>query len=230
MSGVLLCGDSRLSHRPLTCHSHEAEIVTRARYFTEKCTRTTAHDRSVHHAATRVTCGTIRVSVLSLEDITRGKGNFIQHARTQLNNRACARRMAEQTGIHDVIFRANAKKCMPGHVLELFVPALMLPRACAVHARNAHSRREHKMGDKCIPAAPIWLLMPILASIMTLRRWWRSSLERRCRGSMSRFRGLCSCAPRKMTTLKLCGIPRRGWKSNASRIREKRSGRNARWA
>ena len=132
------------------------------------------------------------VSVLSLEDITRGKGNFIQHARTQLNNRACARRMAEQTGIHDVIFRANAKKCMPGHVLELFVPALMLPRACAVHARNAHSRREHKMGDKCIPAAPIWLLMPILASIMTHRRWWRSSLERRCRGSMSRFRGLCS--------------------------------------
>ena len=50
------------------------------------------------------------VSVLSPEDITRGKGNFIQHARTQLNNRACARRMAEQTGIHDVVFRAKAKK------------------------------------------------------------------------------------------------------------------------
>ena len=155
------------------------------------------------------------VSVLSLEDITRGKGNFIQHARTQLNNRACARRMAEQTGIHDVIFRANAKKCMPGHVLELFVPALMLPRACAVHARNAHSRREHKMGDKCIPAAPIWLLMPILASIMTHRRWWRSSLERRCRGSMSRFRGLCSmraplhgCTalpPRSSPTMEIAG-------------------------
>lgn len=90
------------------------------------------------------------VSVLSLEDITRGKGNFIQHARTQLNNRACARRMAEQTGIHDVIFRANAKKCMPGHVLELFVPALMLPRACAVHAlrpRHAGRGRDPASGD-----------------------------------------------------------------------------------
>ena len=26
-------------------HSHQAEIVTRARYFTEKCTKTTGHDR-----------------------------------------------------------------------------------------------------------------------------------------------------------------------------------------
>ena len=26
-------------------HSHQAEIVTRARYFTERCTKTTGHDR-----------------------------------------------------------------------------------------------------------------------------------------------------------------------------------------
>ena len=135
----------------------------------KKCTRTTAHDRSVHHAATRVTCGTIRAScvgAVSRRYYAR-KGKF-HPARTHAIEQSC---MCEAHGgadrNHDVIFRANAKKCMPGHVLELFVPALMLPRACAVHARNAHSRREHKMGDKCIPAAPIWLLMPILASIMT---------------------------------------------------------------
>ena len=77
---------------------------------------------------------------------------------TQMKNRACVRCMAEQTGVHGVIFHANAATCMPGHALELFVPALMLLRACAVHARHAHVRREHKMGDKCIPAAPNQLL------------------------------------------------------------------------
>ena len=29
-------------------HSHQAEIVTRARYFTERCTKTTGHDRFQH--------------------------------------------------------------------------------------------------------------------------------------------------------------------------------------
>ena len=29
-------------------HSHQAEIVTRARYFTERCTKTTSHDRFQH--------------------------------------------------------------------------------------------------------------------------------------------------------------------------------------
>ena len=39
--------------------------------------------------------------------------------------------LAEQTGVHGVIFRANATTCVPGHALELLVPALMLLRACA---------------------------------------------------------------------------------------------------
>ena len=95
------------------------------------------------------------VSVLSLEDITRGKGNFIQHARTQLNNRACARRMAEQTGIHDVIFHADARTYVPCHALELIVTVLMLPRPYAVHVRQTHSRQWHKMRDKCCPSRRI---------------------------------------------------------------------------
>ena len=65
-----------------------------------------------------------------------------------------------------MIFHANAATYMPGHALQLFVPALMLLRACAVHARCAHARRWHRMGDKCIPAAPNQLLTGILASIM----------------------------------------------------------------
>ena len=65
-----------------------------------------------------------------------------------------------------MIVHANAATCMPGHALELFVPALMLLRACAVHARFAHARRWHGMGDKCISAAPNQLLTGILASIM----------------------------------------------------------------
>ena len=65
-----------------------------------------------------------------------------------------------------MIVHANAATCMPGHALELFVPALMLLRACAVHARCAHARRWHRMGDKCIPAAQNQLLTGILASIM----------------------------------------------------------------
>ena len=80
---------------------------------------------------------------------------------TQVKNRACVPCMAEQTGVHDVIFHANAATCMPGHALELFVPALMLLRACAVHARCAHARRWHRMGDKCTPAAPNQLLTGI---------------------------------------------------------------------
>ena len=61
----------------------------------------------------------------------------------------------------------------PGHALELFVPALMLLRACAVHARCAHARRWHRMGDKCIPAAPNQLLTGILASFMPSLRLFR---------------------------------------------------------
>ena len=41
--------------------------------------------------------------------------------------------LAEQTGVHGVIFRANATTCVPGHALELLVPALMLLRALCVH-------------------------------------------------------------------------------------------------
>ena len=65
-----------------------------------------------------------------------------------------------------MIFHANAATYMPGHALELLVPALMLLRACAVHARCAHARRRHRMGDKCTPAAPNQLLTGILALLM----------------------------------------------------------------
>ena len=65
-----------------------------------------------------------------------------------------------------MIFHANAATCMPGHALELLVPALMPPRACAVHARHMHARRWHRMGDKCTPAAPNQLLTGILALLM----------------------------------------------------------------
>ena len=85
---------------------------------------------------------------------------------TQVKNCACVPCMAEQTGVHGVIFHANAATCMPDHALELFVPALMLLRACAVHARCAHARRWQRMGNKRIPTAPNQLLTGILASIM----------------------------------------------------------------
>ena len=65
-----------------------------------------------------------------------------------------------------MIFHANAATYMPGHALQLFVPALMLLRACAVHARCAHARRWQRMGNKRIPTAPNQLLTGILASIM----------------------------------------------------------------
>ena len=113
MSGVLLCGDSRLSHRPLTYHSHEAEIVTRARYFTEKCTRTTAHDRSVHHAATRVTCGTIRAScvgAVSRRYYAR-KGKF-HPARTHAIEQSC---MCEAHGGAD----RNSRRDLPRQCKEM---------------------------------------------------------------------------------------------------------------
>ena len=39
-----------------------------------------------------------------------------------------------------MIFHAKAATCMPGHALELFVPALMLLRACAtMHAAHTHA-------------------------------------------------------------------------------------------
>ena len=65
-----------------------------------------------------------------------------------------------------MIFYVNAATCMPGHALQLFVPALMLLRACAVHARHMHARRWHRMGDKCTPAAPNQLLTGIQALLM----------------------------------------------------------------
>ena len=70
---------------------------------------------------------------------------------TQVKNRACVPCMAEQTGVHDVIFHAEAQKYVSDHALELILPILMPPRACAVHARHTHARRWHRMGDTCIP-------------------------------------------------------------------------------
>ena len=69
---------------------------------------------------------------------------------TQMKSRACARRMAEQRGIHDVIFHATARPFVPGCALDLIVPVLMLPRACAVHAlspRHAGRGRDPTSGD-----------------------------------------------------------------------------------
>ena len=44
--------------------------------------------------------------------------------------------MAEQTGVHDVIFHTDARIYVPSHALELIVSVLMLPRACPDHART----------------------------------------------------------------------------------------------
>ena len=43
-----------------------------------------------------------------------------------------------------MIFHAKAATCMPGHALELFVPALMLLRACA----TMHAAHTHAAGDQ----------------------------------------------------------------------------------
>ena len=85
---------------------------------------------------------------------------------TNFKNRACARCMAEQTGVHDVVLQAHARKHVPGHALELIVPVLMLPRARDDHARPAHERQRHTMGDTCIPPTPNQLLTAILSSTM----------------------------------------------------------------
>ena len=55
---------------------------------------------------------------------------------TQVKNRVCAKCMAEQTGVHGVICHAEARKYVPEHALELILPALMPPRACAVPPRH----------------------------------------------------------------------------------------------
>ena len=65
-----------------------------------------------------------------------------------------------------MIFHAEGRAYVSDHALELILPILMPPRASAVHARCAHARRWHRMGDKCIPAAQNQLLTGILASIM----------------------------------------------------------------
>ena len=60
---------------------------------------------------------------------------------TQVKNRACVPCMAEQTGVHDVIFHAEGRAYVSDHALELILPIVMPPRACAVHARHIHARR-----------------------------------------------------------------------------------------
>ena len=77
--------------------------------------------------------------------------------------------MAEQTGAPDVMFamfRADARTYVPCHAPELIVPVLMLPRARDDHARPAHERQRHTMGDTCIPPTPNQLLTAILSSTM----------------------------------------------------------------
>ena len=65
-----------------------------------------------------------------------------------------------------MIFHAEGRTYVSDHSFELLVPALMPPRACAVHARHMHARRWHRMGDKCTPAAPNQLLTGIQALLM----------------------------------------------------------------
>ena len=65
-----------------------------------------------------------------------------------------------------MIFHAEGRTYVSDHALELILPILMPPRACAVHARHMHARRRHRMGDKCTPAAPNQLLTGILALLM----------------------------------------------------------------
>ena len=65
-----------------------------------------------------------------------------------------------------MIFHAEGRTYVSDHALELILPVLMPPRACAVHARHMHARRWHRMGDKCTPAAPNQLLTGILALLM----------------------------------------------------------------
>ena len=65
-----------------------------------------------------------------------------------------------------MIFHAEGRTYVSDHAFELLVPALMPPRACAVHARHMHARRWHRMGDKCTPAAPNQLLTGIQALLM----------------------------------------------------------------
>ena len=55
--------------------------------------------------------------------------------------------LAEQTGVHGVIFRANATTCVPGHALELLVPALMLLRACASMKSTQATLHTHTHAD-----------------------------------------------------------------------------------
>ena len=65
-----------------------------------------------------------------------------------------------------MIFHAEGRAYVSDHALELILPNLMPPRACAVHARHIHARRWHRMGDKCTPAAPNQLLTGIQALLM----------------------------------------------------------------
>ena len=96
-------------------------------------------------------------------DITRGLGNFLHQAGEKS-------RMCEVHGGADRSSRRDlprkARKYVSDHALELILPVLMPPRACAVHARHTHARRWHRMGDKCTPAAPNQLLTGVLALLM----------------------------------------------------------------
>ena len=46
---------------------------------------------------------------------------------TEVKNRACVPCMAEQTGVHDVIFHAEGRAYVSDHALELILPILMPP-------------------------------------------------------------------------------------------------------
>ena len=99
-----------------------------------------------------------------------------------MKTRACARRMAEQTGVYDVMFHANTSTYVPGHTLELIVHVLMLPRACAVRACS-HTR--------AAPMAPDGRQVPTCRAQSALDR--HSSFDNAVILFLqTQFRGICS--------------------------------------
>ena len=104
-----------------------------------------------------------------------------------------------------MIFHAEGRTYVSDHAFELLVPALMPPRACAVHARHMHARRWHRMGDKCTPAAPNQLLTGIQALLMQSSCLSRlNSADNAVCAPRYTAAQPCRPAPRMPLTAKIC--------------------------
>ena len=82
-----------------------------------------------HHDAARNMYSTIRASYVGALSRTLAilLAELEISSYTQVKNRVCARCMAEQTGVHDVIFHAEGQAYVSDHALELILPILMPP-------------------------------------------------------------------------------------------------------